>query len=87
MPYVGLTADDARRPCPPSALRALSGGSLPETAASGGIIESEVVAIPAMKRSLEQKFGQPISGELLLKKTAICRSPDQSKRAVGFMKC
>ncbi len=38
------------------------------TAASGGIIESEVVAIPAMKRSLEQKFGQPISGELLLKK-------------------
>jgi D-serine dehydratase len=44
----------ARRPCPPSALRALSGGSLPETAASGGIIESEVVAIPAMKRSLEQ---------------------------------
>ena len=24
-----------------------------------------------MKRSLEQKFGQPISGELLLKKTAI----------------
>ncbi len=58
----------ARRPCPPSALRALSGGSLPETAASGGIIESEVVAIPAMKRSLEQKFGQPISGELLLKK-------------------
>lgn len=46
----------------------LSGGSLPETAASGGIIESEVVAIPAMKRSLEQKFGQPISGELLLKK-------------------
>ncbi len=88
MPYVGLTADDVQdaharlqRFAPYLA------AAFPETAASGGIIESEVVAIPAMKRSLEQKFGQPISGELLLKKTAICRSPDQSKRAVGFMKC
>lgn len=32
-----------------------------------------------MKRSLEQKLSQPI-GELLLKKTAIRRSPAQSKR-------
>jgi D-serine dehydratase len=46
-----------------------------------------VVAIPAMKRSLEQKFGQPISGELLLKKTAICRFPARSRRAAAFMKC
>ncbi|PLO35063.1 D-serine ammonia-lyase, partial [Klebsiella pneumoniae] len=69
LPYVGLTADDVQdaharlqRFAPYLA------AAFPETAASGGIIESEVVAIPAMKRSLEQKFGQPISGELLLKK-------------------
>jgi D-serine dehydratase len=31
-----------------------------------------------MKRRLEQKFGQPIGGELLLKKTAICRFPARS---------
>jgi D-serine dehydratase len=40
-----------------------------------------------MKRRLEQKFGQPISGDLLLKKTAICRFPAPLKRAAGFMKC
>ena len=69
LPYVGLTADDVQdaharlqRFAPYLA------AAFPETAASCGIIESEVVAIPAMKRSLEQKFGQPISGELLLKK-------------------
>lgn len=69
LPYVGLTADDVQdaharlqRFAPYLA------EAFPETAASGGIIESEVVAIPAMKRSLEQKFGQPISGDLLLKK-------------------
>ncbi|MGP4872624.1 D-serine ammonia-lyase, partial [Klebsiella pneumoniae] len=61
LPYVGLTADDVQdaharlqRFAPYLA------AAFPETAASGGIIESEVVAIPAMKRSLEQKFGQPI---------------------------
>ena len=69
LPYVGLTADDVQdaharlqRFAPYLA------AAFPETAASGGIIESEVVAIPAMKRSLEQKFGQSISGDLLLKK-------------------
>ncbi|HGS7677209.1 TPA: D-serine dehydratase, partial [Klebsiella variicola subsp. variicola] len=69
LPYVGLTADDVQdaharlqRFAPYLA------EAFPETAASGGIIESEVVAIPAMKHRLEQKFGQPIGGELLLKK-------------------
>lgn len=88
MPYVGLTADDVQdaharlqRFAPYLA------EAFPETAISGGIIESEVVAIPAMKHRLEQKFGQPIGGELLLKKTAICRSPARSKRAAAFMKC
>ncbi len=69
LPYVGLTADDVQdaharlqRFAPYLA------EAFPETAASGGVIESEVVAIPAMKHRLEQKFGQPIGGELLLKK-------------------
>lgn len=88
LPYVGLTADDVQdaharlqRFAPYLA------AAFPETAASGGIIESEVVAIPAMKRSLEQKFGQPISGDLLLKKTATCRFRVPLRRVAGFMKC
>ena len=69
LPYVGLTAEDVKdaherlqRFAPYLA------EAFPETAATGGIIESEVVAIPAMKRRLEQQFNQPIHGELLLKK-------------------
>ncbi|MGE7772750.1 D-serine ammonia-lyase [Viridibacillus arvi] len=39
----------------------------PETKESNGIIESPLVKIPDMKRSLEQGYQQPILGELLLK--------------------
>ncbi|RMX06460.1 D-serine ammonia-lyase [Corticibacter populi] len=39
-----------------------------DTAASGGIIESPLVAIPAMQRVLELRGGQPIDGALWLKK-------------------
>ncbi|MGZ7147949.1 D-serine ammonia-lyase [Bacillus sp. BC08] len=39
----------------------------PETKETGGIIESPLVKIPSMKRSLEKNYGQPILGELLLK--------------------
>ncbi|WP_002148988.1 D-serine ammonia-lyase [Bacillus cereus] len=39
----------------------------PETKETSGIIESPLVKIPAMKQSLEKKYGQPILGELLLK--------------------
>ncbi len=42
--------------------------AFPETAATGGIIESELVAIPAMQKRLEKEYQQPISGQLLLKK-------------------
>ncbi|MCG7586148.1 D-serine ammonia-lyase, partial [Photobacterium sp. OFAV2-7] len=42
--------------------------AFPETAPSKGIIESEVVAIPAMKKILEQQYDTQITGQLLLKK-------------------
>ncbi|WP_406943426.1 D-serine ammonia-lyase, partial [Burkholderia pseudomallei] len=69
LPYVGLTkadVDDAharlKRFAPYLAK------AFPETAATGGIIESELVAIPAMKTRLEQEIGTTIPGTLLLKK-------------------
>ncbi|MGE0972666.1 D-serine ammonia-lyase [Klebsiella sp. WOUb02] len=69
LPYVGLTGEDVQdararldRFAPYLAQ------AFPETAATGGIIESELVAIPAMKVRLEQEFVQPVAGELLLKK-------------------
>lgn len=69
LPYVGLSDEDVRdararleRFAPYLAQ------AFPETAATGGIIESELVAIPAMKARLEQEFAQPVAGELLLKK-------------------
>ncbi|WP_142503221.1 D-serine ammonia-lyase [Klebsiella sp. 2680] len=69
LPYVGLTENDVEdaharldRFAPYLA------EAFPETAATGGIIESDLVAIPAMKARLENAFSQPISGDLLLKK-------------------
>ena len=41
--------------------------AFPETKESHGIIESPLVRIPSMKKSLEQNYQQPIPGELLLK--------------------
>ena len=69
LPYVGLTAKDVEdaharldRFAPYLA------EAFPETAVTNGIIESELVAIPAMKARLEKAFSLPISGDLLLKK-------------------
>lgn len=39
----------------------------PETKETNGIIESPLKRIPSMKQTLEQRYQQPISGELLLK--------------------
>lgn len=69
LPWVGLTqadvedAHDRLTRFAPYLAKAF-----PETAASGGIIESELVAIPAMQKRLESVYGQTINGELLLKK-------------------
>ena len=69
LPYVGLDSTDVadasarlQRFAPYLAL------AFPETAASNGIIESEVVAIPQMQQALEAKYGQAIAGKLMLKK-------------------
>lgn len=41
--------------------------AFPETNETNGIIESPLVRVPAMKKSLEQNYQEPIPGELLLK--------------------
>ncbi|CNG80962.1 D-serine ammonia-lyase [Yersinia kristensenii] len=69
LPYVGLTAQDVadaearlQRFAPYLCL------AFPETQPTKGIIESEVVAIPAMQNALQQRYGVEITGRLLLKK-------------------
>ncbi|KOO04636.1 D-serine ammonia-lyase [Vibrio nereis] len=42
--------------------------AFPETAATGGIIESDLVTISHMKATLEQEYGLVIDGKMLLKK-------------------
>ncbi|MEH5013105.1 D-serine ammonia-lyase [Phytobacter diazotrophicus] len=69
LPYVGLTqADVEDTHARLSRFAPYLAKAFPETAASGGIIESELVAIPAMQKRLEKVYGQRISGEMLLKK-------------------
>ncbi len=68
LPYVGLTEQDVQDAHARLSICTLSAKAFPETAATGGIIESELVAIPAMQKRLEKEYQQPISGQLLLKK-------------------
>ncbi|TCP93373.1 D-serine ammonia-lyase [Cricetibacter osteomyelitidis] len=42
--------------------------AFPETEASNGIIESELVSIPHMQKILERRYGKKITGKLYLKK-------------------
>lgn len=69
LPYVGLGQKDIDDACDrltrfaPYLMQAF-----PETAASHGIIESELTAIPHMQKQLEHYFGQSIDGQLWLKK-------------------
>lgn len=75
LPYVGLTeqdVQDAMRAC--LVLRRIWQKHFLKRLPRG-IIESELVAIPAMQKRLEKEYQQPIAGQLLLKKTAICRFP------------
>ena len=69
LPYVGLTEQDVKAAHDRlTRFAPYLAKAFPETAANGGIIESDVVAIPAMQQRLEKQFAQKISGELLLKK-------------------
>ena len=69
LPYVGLTEQDVKGAHARLArFASYLAKAFPETAATGGIIESEVVAIPVMQQRLEKQYGQKISGEILLKK-------------------
>lgn len=69
LPYVGLDADDVKdasdrlKSFAPYLVKAF-----PDTAGLNGIIESEVVDIPNMKKQLEEQYGAIISGRLMLKK-------------------
>ena len=69
LPYVGLTQSDVtdaearlQRFAPYLCL------AFPETQQTNGIIESEVVAIPAMQSALEQRYAQAVAGKMWLKK-------------------
>ncbi|MGU5767096.1 D-serine ammonia-lyase [Aeromonas allosaccharophila] len=42
--------------------------AFPETRVSNGILESEIAAIPAMQRTLNERYGVELTGKLLLKK-------------------
>ncbi|MBA5762523.1 D-serine ammonia-lyase [Vibrio sp. 404] len=69
LPYVGLgksNIEDASQRLSRFAPYLVK--AFPETAATNGIIESEVFEISNMKASLEQQFGTPITGRLMLKK-------------------
>lgn len=69
LPYVGLTERDIQD----ASLRLARFApyiekAFPETATSKGVIESELVAIPAMKAALERTYSTSIAGRLMLKK-------------------
>ena len=87
LPHVGLTAADvaaAERAW--RASRLISPRPFPKPSPLG-IIESELVAIPAMQQALDRRYGLQLGGKLLLKRTAICRSPAQSRRAAASTRC
>ena len=69
LPYVGLTDSDVQDAhARLTRFAPYLAKAFPETAATGGIIESELAAIPAMQKRLEKEYGRPIHGEILLKK-------------------
>lgn len=87
LPYVGLTIEDVQdaearlHRFAPYLMKAF-----PETQATQGIIESEVIDIPNMQAALEKRYQTPITGKMLLKKIATCPFQGQSKPAVASMR-
>ncbi|MFW5391662.1 D-serine ammonia-lyase [Yersinia sp. 2544 StPb PI] len=69
LPYVGLTPwDVADAEARLQRFAPYLCQAFPETQKTHGIIESDIVAIPTMKETLQQRYGVEISGRLLLKK-------------------
>ncbi|WP_227734293.1 D-serine ammonia-lyase [Yersinia proxima] len=69
LPYVGLSQQDVVDA--EARLQRFSPylcQAFPETQPTKGIIESDIVAIPAMQNVLQQRYGVEITGRLLLKK-------------------
>lgn len=69
LPYVGLNAENIKNAS--DRLQRFApylAKAFPETAKTGGIIESEVVAISKMQEVLEREYNTQIQGRLLLKK-------------------
>ncbi|MFA0310140.1 D-serine ammonia-lyase [Vibrio splendidus] len=69
LPYVGLSEHDIQD----ASLRLQRfapylAKAFPETHVTNGIIESELIDIPAMKLALEAHYQQPIKGRLMMKK-------------------
>lgn len=69
------------------ALRRYLAKAFPQTAAAGGMIESDVVAIPAMQKRLEKEYGQTIDGEMLLKKDSHLAISGSIKARGGIYEC
>lgn len=59
----------------------------PETAATGGIIESPVRPIPRMQKVLEERSGTPSPDRYGSSWTATCLFPVPSKPVAAFTRC
>lgn len=69
LPYVGLSAQDIQGASDRlTRFAPYLAQVFPETAANGGIIESELVEISTIKAELEKTYNTQITGSLLLKK-------------------
>ncbi len=69
LPFVGLgAADVADAEQRLARFAPYLSAAFPETRATNGVIESAVVALPAMQTALDQRYGLPLAGRLLLKK-------------------
>ncbi|EOW1911620.1 TPA: D-serine ammonia-lyase [Yersinia enterocolitica] len=69
LPYVGLSQQDvADAEARLQRFAPYLCQAFPETQKTKGIIESDIVAIPAMQNVLQQRYGVEITGRLLLKK-------------------
>jgi D-serine dehydratase len=68
LPYRADQSRRGRRARAPNRFAPYLAKAFPETAVTKGIIESELVAIPAMQARLEKEYGKTIPGTLLLKK-------------------